>query len=122
LPVGDTNFTNLVLSGLTPTVIAGDGAISLPSGPGTVQQVFLTKGSAAAITVVAPTAVTDDGKIILVYSETAFAHVVTCATDGFNAKGSSGTMTNAATADDYFMMVARNGHWRIIANVGFTKA
>ena len=106
---------------VAPQVISGDGAITIPA-TGRYAQVFLTKGSAAAITLAAPAAGTDDGKEILVYSESAQAHQVTCSTVGFNAKGSSGTMTNAVAADNYFKVVARNGHWRVISNVGYTKA
>lgn len=98
-------------------VITGDGAITIPAGTGFV---FLTKGSAAAITIPTPVAA-DDGAEILVYSETAFAHVITCP-DGFNAKGSSGTATASGAANNYVRLIARNQHWRVAGNVNFTLA
>jgi hypothetical protein len=89
--------------------ITGDGAIVLPAtGMGVV---LLTKGSAAAITIAAPTAVVDDGKTIFVKSTTAFAHVITSAVDGFNAKGSSGTATAATPFTGLLHLYASNGHW-----------
>src|SRR5262249_35010786 len=70
-------------------VISGDGAITILEGT-----VVLSKGTAAAITLAAPTAGAqsaggDDGKVLRVVSTTAAAHVITSGTDGFNAKGSS---------------------------------
>lgn len=128
--MGVTNFdtiqagAGLVGNLQTPVqVISGDGAIAIPSGSGAV---FLTKGSAAAITIPAPVAgaygTGDDGKEITIISETAFAHVVTCVADGFNAKGSSGTATASAAANNWFKIIARNGHWRVIGNLNFTIA
>jgi hypothetical protein len=107
-----------------PQVITGDGAISFTTGD---QFVFLTKGSAAAITIAAPTAGSplsggQDGVMVTVVSETAFAHQITCASDGFNAKGSSGTATASAAANNWLTIIARNGHWRVIGNLNFTIA
>jgi len=101
---------------LTQQVLSGDGAITLLSGC-----VTITKASAAAITLAAPTAGTDDGKVIFVFSETAFAHVIT-ATTGFNRKGSSGTATASAAANNQLILVARNGQWNVQSNTGFTLA
>jgi hypothetical protein len=84
-------------------VLADDGAITLKSG-----QVHLTKGSAAAITIALPD---HDGQELTIITETAYAHVVTQATDGFNAKGSSGTLTFTAAAGNAVVIVSRNGHW-----------
>ncbi len=77
-------------------VISGDGAITIKEGT-----VYLTKGTAAAITLAAPTAGLpsaggDDGKELRVITTTAAAHVITSSVDGFNAKGSSGTATFTA--------------------------
>lgn len=67
-------LTSPTLTGakVTPNVetITGDGAITIQSGT-----VLLTKGSAAAITLAAPSS--QDGTIITITSTTAFAHVVT---------------------------------------------
>lgn len=88
-------------------IIAGDGAITIPDNG--FSCVLLTKGSAAAITLAAPS-VGQNGTIICVQSLTAFAHVITCP-DGFNAKGSSGTATAATTFIGLLMLVADSGHW-----------
>jgi len=119
-----TRLANLELTGLlevdgiihAPTVISGDGAITV-----TPSTIALTKGSAAAITIAAPTAA-QDGYQIRVYTETAFAHVVTCATDGFNNKGSSGTVTLTAAKGNGFLIMARNGHWWVVQTLGATVA
>lgn len=98
-------------------VLSGDGAISIKNGV-----VALTKGSAAAITIATPTAGVDDGAYLEIYTETAFAHVVTQGTDGFNAKGASGTATFTAAKGNAFSIVARNGHWWTTSTLGVTIA
>lgn len=104
-------------SKLPVAVITGDGAISITPGV-----VALTKGSAAAITLAAPTATTHDGYQINVYSETAFAHVITGSVDGFNAKGSSGTVTLGGAKGDGATFTARNGHWWVTSKINATVA
>lgn len=101
----------------TPTTIAGDGAITVASGT-----IRLTKGSAAAITIVAPTTPAQDNIIIDVYSTTAQAHVITCASDGFNAKGSSGTATFSTDVGNFLRLRADTGHWLAIIKTGVTVA
>jgi len=105
-------------SPVVPQVLSGDGAITVPTDR--LALVRVTKGSAAAITLATPLA-GDEGKEIVVFSETAYAHQITCP-DGFNAKGSSGTATASAAANNYIRLVAFNLHWRVIANVNFTLA
>jgi hypothetical protein len=106
---------------LNTQLIPGDGTVTIKSGT-----VFLTKGSAAAITLNPPVAGAqsaggDDGKEITFFSETAFAHVVTCS-QGFNRKGSSGTATATAAANNNFKCIARNGQYDVVSNVNFTLA
>jgi hypothetical protein len=130
MPAGDTNYTNVVASGAVVSdsalqLISGDGTIVLPSSPGVPKPIVLTKGSAAAITLPTPVAgaygTGDDGKILYIYSETAFAHVVTCPV-GFKRKGSSGTATATAAADNVFGIVARNGQWDVLFSTNFAFA
>lgn len=104
------NTTGRVNGGIIPpgTNLAGDGAISIPSASA---MFYITKGSAAALTIAAPTAGTDDFKELVFWSETAFMHVITCASDGFNAKGASGTASFGGAKGDSIRIVARNGHW-----------
>lgn len=97
--------------------IAGDGAITIQTGT-----VLLSKGSAAAITIAAPTATTHDRIQIEVIALTAQAHVITCATVGFNAKGSSGTLTFGGAKGDSVKLRAYNGNWYVVASVNVTPA
>lgn len=115
----DSTMTGTLIGGQkdTTTVIIGDGAITI--APGTIA---LTKGSAAAITLAAPTPTTHDGYVLRIYSETAFAHVITSGVDGINAKGSSGTITLGGAKGDSVTLVARNGHWWTLAKVNATVA
>jgi hypothetical protein len=106
------------------TIIPGDGAITVASGA-----VSLTKGSAAAITIAAPVSGSpasipngQDGTRITIFSETAFAHVVTCASVGFNGKAASGTLTFAAAKGNGVTLEARGGQWWVISNIGVTVA
>lgn len=101
----------------TVTVLTGDGAVAVAPG-----STHLTKGSAAAITIAAPTASTHDGYIVRITSETAFAHVITQGTVGFNGKGASGTITFADSKGSSVTLEARNGNWWVISNIGGTVA
>ena len=88
-------------------VISGDGAITIADSV-----VFLTKASAAAITLAAPTAVTHDGMRIDIIAATAQAHVVTVT----GAAGGSGqdVGTFGGAINDSTSLIARNGNWYII--------
>jgi len=103
---------------LPVVTITGDGAITI--APFTL--VKLSKGSAAAITLAAPTNTTHDGYIVIVFSTSAFAHVITGGVDGFNAKGSSGTITFANSIGSATVLVAMGGHWYTLAGIGATVA
>jgi hypothetical protein len=87
---------------------------------------MITKGTAIALTLAPPVAGLpnasgDDGKVLRIVSTTAAAHVVTCS-DGFNAKGSSGTATFGAAIGNAATLVAYNGHWYNVAQAGITYA
>ena len=97
--------------------ITGDGAITIQNAV-----VVLSKGSAAAITIAAPTAGTHDGIVIEVIAISAQAHVITSAVDGFNAKGSSGTVTFTAAIGNAVTLRAYNGHWYTVNQTGVTVA
>lgn len=120
-----TSATGVTIDGLlvkdgiigTIPVITGDGAITIANGT-----VELTKGSAAAITIAAPTSGTHDGIKIWVYAGSAQAHVITCSTDGFNAKGSSGTVTFTAALGNSVLLHAQSGHWYTLVKNGVTVA
>jgi len=92
-------------------VMAADGAVTIKSGVAIV-----TKGSACVMTLAAPTAGAasaggDDGKILWVFSNSAFAHTLTI-TGGLRGAGAGadvGTFT-AAVANG-LGMYAYNGAW-----------
>lgn len=109
----------LVKDGIVGTVqaITGDGAITIQNA-----YVVLSKGSAAAITLAAPTAGTHDGIRITVVAISAQAHVITGSVDGFNAKGSSGTATFGGALGDSVTFIAYNGHWYTTSKVNVTIA
>ena len=113
------NVTGTHIGGQQDSVvtISGDGAIT--AAPSSI---YLSKGSAAAITIVAPTSVTHDGYLIRIVCQTAQAHVVTCASVGFNAKGSSGTITFAAAIGNSVLLEAKGGNWYVVSNIGGTVA
>lgn len=89
---------------------ATNGAITSKSGV-----VMLTKAGVAAMTLAAPTAGTDDGKILHIVAATANAHTVTQTTPGF---GAGGALLDVATfggaIGDNMTIVAYNGKWYIL--------
>jgi hypothetical protein len=95
---------------LPSQVISADGAITIKSGT-----VLITKGSAAAITLAAPTATTDDGKRLRVVSTTAFAHTVTQTTPGFNNGSTASDVGTFGTAvGNSFECEAYQGVWYLV--------
>lgn len=134
--MGVTNFDSLSVTGnvaagsftgnvtgsvLFPgTVLSGDGAIAIPASGDA--RYIITKGSAAALTLPNPVAGTDDYKEITIVSDTAFAHVITAATSGFNKKGSSGTATYGAAVGNSLKLMAYNGTWKTVSSIGVTIA
>lgn len=94
------------------TLASGDGAISVKTGT-----VVITKGSAAALTLAAPTAGTDDGKILRVVSATAFAHVVTTPANNIldGTSSTKDTATFAAHAGASIVLEAYNGNWSLLS-------
>ena len=100
---------------------AADGAITIPDADGE-KTVVITKGSAAALTLGLPTSTQNGAKIHFV-SATAFAHTVTRATEGFNDLGASGDVaTFAAAKGNGFTVVAYEGDWFVLSNIGVTIA
>lgn len=97
--------------------ITGDGAVTIQTGV-----VLLSKAGAGAITLAAPTATTHDYIEIEVIAISTQAHVITGSVDGFNAKGSSGTITFGGAIGDSVRLRAYQGHWYTIAKVNVTVA
>ncbi|NBW13150.1 MAG: hypothetical protein EBR82_34530 [Caulobacteraceae bacterium] len=106
-----------------PQLISAAGAISQRSG-----LVIITAGSAIALTLAAPTAGAvnvggDDGKVLTIQSNTAFAHTITNSTPGFNAGGAvSDVATFSAAIGNNLVLRAYNGRWLVQSSVGATLA
>jgi hypothetical protein len=93
------------------TTLTGDGAISPSAG-----FARMTKGSAAAATLAAPTAA-QEGMDLYIAAGSAFAHVVTATglvDDGVTG-GAKTTMTFAAFVGSAIHLKAMNLHWVVIA-------
>ncbi len=109
--------------GTTYVLAAADGAITVKGGT-----VFITKGSAAVLTLAPPVAGEqisggDDGKLLEIVSTTAFAHTVTCATAGFNDLGAAGDVaTFGAAKGNGLTLRAYNGDWWVVGSIGITLA
>ena len=102
-------------------VASANGAISIPDRGR--KHVFITKGTAAALTLAAPTATTHDGVEIVIVSTTAAAHTVTVATAGMNGLGASGDVgTFGAAVGNGMTLVAYQGNWYLTCNIGVTLA
>jgi len=101
---------------LSLTAITASGAIAT----GTAANYIITKAGVAAMTLGAPTATTDDGKLIWVSSSTNYAHTVTAT--GLLQTGSSKTdvATFAAYAGAGVMLMAYQAKWIVIYSVGVT--
>jgi hypothetical protein len=96
----------------TITVQSADGALN-PNSAGTY---VVTKAGVCAMTLAAPTAGVDDGKIVEVVSTTANAHTLTatglfqCGTAAVNLA------TFAAQAGASVMLMAYNAKWTVLSN------
>lgn len=108
-------------------IASADGAVDISRNnfPDTV---IITKGTAAALTLAAPTAGKPsrgghDGLRIRFVSTTAAAHTVTNSSPGFNnGSTASDVGTFAAAIGNGFEVEAYNGIWYIIANINVTFA
>ena len=102
-------------------VASADGAITIPTRGR--KHVFITKASAAALTLAAPTATTHDGVEIVIVSTTAAAHTVTVSTTGMNDLATSGDVATFGLAKgNGLTLVAYNADWYVTSNIGATLA
>lgn len=91
----------------TTQVASLDGAIVIKRGT-----VYITKGSAAALTLAAPIPGVDDDAELTIVSTTAFAHTVTQTTPGFNAGSTASDVgTFGAAIGNNIQLKAFNGVW-----------
>lgn len=100
-------------------IASADGAVSLKSGT-----VYITKASAAALTIADPTATVDDGKVLRVIATTAHAHTLSnAAGSGFNAGGAGSDVgTFGGAKGDNIILTAYQGKWYVASSVNVTLA
>jgi hypothetical protein len=103
----NTGAARVVVPGSGTTLLAADGAITIKEGI-----IRITKGSAAAITLAAPTAA-QEGTRMTITSGSAFAHVITATgllEDGVTG-GAKNTATFAAFVGATCTLIAQNLKW-----------
>jgi|GEM_PF-3103848 len=104
----DANF-DAIDAALALVSYAASGAITNKEGCA-----IITKSSAAGVmTLAAPTAGTDDGKKLTVWSATAQAHTITTAAAGIN--GNKNVATFGGAIQDKAVLRAYNGKWYLDA-------
>jgi membrane-bound inhibitor of C-type lysozyme len=118
----DDSFGTFVVPDATTTaaieVASADGAIATKNG-----SVVITKGTAAALTLAAPSAGADDGKRLQIVSATAAAHTVTQTTPGINNGGTaSDVATFTAAIGNGMELMAYNGIWYTVSLRNVTLA
>ena len=103
---------NYVLrNNLPPQTLSADGAIPVIGGTFNI-----TKGSAAALTLAAPSA-SQDGLIMRIVNSTAFAHVITATNlldDGVTG-GAKDTATFGAFVGSALELMAMNSRWIVVS-------
>lgn len=112
----DESNTVRTIATETPVLqtIAADGAISVAS-LGRMNVVEITKGTAASVTIANPAAA-DEGKVVIINSQTAAAHTVSNAAGaGFNGGGAATDVgTFGGAIGDGFVIVAVNQKWNVV--------
>lgn len=107
---------DVAIPGITLTAATTNGAIT----PGTRATYIITKAGVLAMTLAAPTATTDDGKVITFISSTANAHTLTAT--GLLKTGVAGvnvaTWTNVAGAS--LTLMAYQALWYVVSSNGIT--
>lgn len=98
---------------------AANGAITVSGAP--LQVSKLTKGSAAAMTLAAPSAA-QEGCVLIVSAQTAHAHTVTIAGGANGGSTATDVGTFGGAIGDGFMAVAINEKWNIVSNSNVTFA
>jgi len=100
----------------TLVALTTNGAID----PHTAANYVITKAGVLADTLAAPTATTDDGKVILVTSNTANAHTITATGLLQTGSASVNVATFAANAGAGLTLMAYQGKWNVLGSVGIT--
>lgn len=103
--------------GFVPLAVNG----AIPVGPPLLSAAYqITKAGVAAMTLAAPVAGADDGKVILVESNTANAHTITATGLYQTGSASVNLATFAAFAGAMVKLMALNGKWIVLWSIGVT--
>lgn len=104
----------------TYDVASANGAITIPDRGS--KTIFITKGTAAALTLAAPSTA-QNGVTLTFVSTTAAAHTLTATTIGFNAGDTSSDVgTFGGAIGDGIVCVAYGGEWYVLNNINVTLA
>jgi hypothetical protein len=108
IPLGSLGAAAVAALGGAPfTPITASGAIN----PHQSANYMITKAGVAAMTLGAPTTGADDGVVIAVYSNTAYAHTVTATGLFIDGSGNVNVLTFAAHAGAACFLTAYQGKW-----------
>lgn len=113
IPHDVTYASGVAVEALPVLTVSASGAIAIPMYD---QTIFITKASAAALTLPDPTAAVHDGVHIVFISTTAAAHTVdnSAGSGFFDAGGAAKDVgTFGGAIGDGFCVVAYNGKWYI---------
>jgi hypothetical protein len=95
------------------TILAGTSILEVKSTSSAIANVMgvvvITKTSIAALTLAAPTATTDDGKVLHIKSTTAYQHTITTPSNKIN--GTLSIVTLGGAVGDGVSLVAYQGVW-----------
>jgi hypothetical protein len=120
--MGKTLSVANAVNGDEQQVKSANGAIAIPTAQ--CCTVHITKATAAALTLADPINITDDGKEMLIISDTAAAHTVSnAAGSGFNGGGAGSDVgTFAVAIGNRLRVVAYGGKWYVSQNVNVALA
>ncbi len=96
--------------------LAVSGAIQ----PRTSATYALNKAGVAAMTLAAPTATTDDGVTIVIYSDSANAHTLTATALLDTGSANAAIATFANSKGSGLTLQAFNGRWKVLSQIGIT--
>lgn len=93
-----------------PALLAASGAIPVVSGASVI-----TKAGVAALTLAAPVAGTQDGVVLIITSNTAFAHTITATGLFQTGTATVNLATFAAFAGASIWLFAYQGKWNVLS-------
>jgi hypothetical protein len=101
---------------LNTSIIADDSIVITPNSNICS---LLSKDTVGNYKILRPS-ISDGGKLMLISSLTPYAHNVVCETNGFNGKGSLGTLTFNGIIGNSVLLLAALNRWYVILTNGVT--